>query len=149
MKKKNKRHQVGWGLQTLFLVILTGFQVYFIFNDAFTHTGNLMKDIISCLVCSFLTLDSYWEMKNVGTSEDDDERDQFVQTKTEAQMFKIMNWLLFILGASGIIGGTFLVNHSYPDQGYGLVIAAIPLLVIWELSFVIELILIFINYRRN
>lgn len=149
MTKKNKRRQLGWALQTLLLLVLSGFQIYFIFNDVFTHTGDLLKDIVSCLVCSFLTIGSYWEMKDVGTSENDDERDKFVEMKTEAQMFKIMNWLLFIVGAIGIVGGTLLVNHGNTDQGYALVIAGIPLLLIWSLCLIIELVLLFVNYHKN
>ncbi len=149
MTKKNKRRQLGWALQTLLLLVVTGFQIYFIFNDVFTHTGDLLKDIVSCLVCSFLTIGSYWEMKDVGTSEDDNERDQFVEMKTEAQMFKIMNWLLFIVGAIGIVGGTLLVKHGNADQGYALVIDGIPLLLIWSLCLIIELVLLFVNYHKN
>ncbi len=149
MKNKNKRRKLGLVLQTLLLLVLSGCQIYFVFHDAFSHTGNLIKDIISCLVCSFLTLGSYWEMKDVGTSEDDDERDHFVQRKTEAQMFKIMDWLHFILGAVGIVGGTLLVKQGYFKQGYGLLTAAIPLLFVWGLCLIIELILIFVNYHQN
>lgn len=148
MKKNNKK--LKYGLFTLFYLVLFGFYIFFLINDLLKHnTGSFIKDLILAVIILLMMLGSYWEMKDVGTFNEDDERDDFVQMKTESQMFKILDQILFWCGSALLAWGLILGKHGVDTLVIVIISVAISLLILWNLMILIELILIGINYYRN
>lgn len=152
MNKKNKRRKFGWGICTLIILISVVGNAYFLFNDIVSHhSGNLFKDITNLIISIIITIISYYEMKNIGTTKDeeDDERDKYLKMKTESQVFRILNWLLFIVGAIFYIWGLVLGKTVIDTRTIILFVIGFVLLISWFISLVLELILAFVNYRRD
>ncbi|QQP28444.1 hypothetical protein [Lactobacillus ultunensis] len=152
MSKANKRKRMKYYLGAGIFIILTLFQLFILgqhlLNDA--GWGQILKDVIWTVLLLLVTLGDYAIAKDVGTPDDDDERDNYIEMKTEHQLMKITMVLLWVLGAVFLAGGIILAKNSGVNTLVSaLILVAIVLLTLWTLLIVIELILFAINYHRD
>ncbi len=82
--------------------------------------------------------------------DDEDERDEFIIVKTDHQMYKIANWLIYILSLIFMTSAAFM----YEAQGFTtlviiLITIAATLCVLWNLLLLIEMIIGITNELRN
>lgn len=148
MKKKNKRKKLRYYLTTIFFVLMVifwlGLAGAYVLNkhrwDKAIENGILA--VLSVLISFFY----YRQTKNVGTTNGDDERDEYLETKTNSQMFKVTNVLIFILGMVFLIWGAFLWQNSGTNTLVIILMTiAVTLIVLWNILLLIQLILGIIN----
>ncbi|NRO83559.1 hypothetical protein IMAU10149_00125 [Lactobacillus helveticus] len=89
MKKNDKKRKLKYAISTVFFLIVTILDVFDLYNDIFNGRGHTIKDLIWLVILILATCGNYYLMKDVGTIDDDDERDAYVEMKTNSMMFKI------------------------------------------------------------
>ena len=87
----------------------------------------------------------------MGTDKDDeDERDEFIAVKTDHQMYKIASWLIYILSLVFLIGAAFMYeNQGFTDLVLVLTTVCCTLIILWNILFLIEIIIGITNEFRN
>ena len=96
MKKNDKKRKLKYAISTVFFLIVTILDVFDLYNDIFNGRGHTIKDLIWLVILILATCGNYYLMKDVGTIDDDDERDAYVEMKTNSMMFNILNWIIII-----------------------------------------------------
>lgn len=137
---------------TIFFALCSALQLFFLVTDVINRkTGNCIKDIIWLVVSVCLTIGYFYAAKNFGTSkmEEDDERDKFIQSKTNNQAFNILQWVLFISGGVVEIFALILAQNGIDSRTIIIFIIASVLLFLWTFSWILQMILLIINYLRN
>ncbi len=108
MKKNDKKRKLKYAISTVFFLIVTILDVFDLYNDIFNGRGHTIKDLIWLVILILATCGNYYLMKDVGTIDDDDERDAYVEMKTNSMMFNILNWIIIIASI------VFFSLGSYP-----------------------------------
>ncbi len=82
--------------------------------------------------------------------DDEDERDEFIIVKTDHQMYKIASWLIYILSLVFLIGAAFMYeNQGFTDLVLVLTTVCCTLIILWNILFLIEIIIGITNEFRN
>ena len=151
--KKNKKRKLKYYFSACFFILLALLEFVLISLEVLQHRRqtDIPKNIIYAVLAISFAVYLYYKAKTVGTDKDDeDERDEFIAVKTDHQMYKIANWLIYILSLVFIISAAFM----YEAQGFTtpviiLTTIAATLSVLWNLLLLIEMILVITNELRN
>ena len=151
--KKNKKRKLKYYFSASFFTLSALLEFALISLEVLQHRRqtDIPKNIIYAVFAISFAFYLYYKAKTVGTDKDDeDERDEFIAVKTDHQMYKIANWLIYILSLVFIISAAFM----YEAQGFTtpviiLTTIAATLSVLWNLLLLIEMILVITNELRN
>lgn len=117
--------------------------------------ADALKDFIWLIIFGIATWYNFYQAKTIGTTkfEDDvdDERDQYIEMKTNKLMFNISLNLLMILGALLLICGmVWGKTAGLADiRVIILVTTGVAFLLLWTLLIITWFIVLAINYRKN
>lgn len=149
---KNKRKRQKYYLIACFFMVLAVFWIglsvaYILYKNRWDKTvENTFYTVVSALVALFY----YYQAKNVGTVKGEDERDEYLEMKTNSQVFKIASALVLILSLIFLLWGAFLwKNNGINAMVIVVMTIAITLTVLWNVLLLIELILGIFNEVRN
>lgn len=148
-KKKNFK---AYGA-LLFCLVFFVFWLFFLCNDIFTHNGlgKIIQDSIWLGIFGIASFGYFHDARNMNITNNNDERDSYIEMKTGKLMFNIRQRLIFILGAITLISALIL-GKSMGTTAFlvmELMTITVTLLTIWNLLLIIWLIVTFINYRKN
>ena len=151
--KKNKKRKLKYYFSACFFTLSALLELVLIGLEILQHRRqiDIPKNIIYAVFAISFAAYLYYKAKTVGTDKDDeDERDEFIAVKTDHQMYKIANWLIYILSLVFLIGAAFM----YEAQGFTtlviiLITIAATLSVLWNLLLLIEMIIGITNELRN
>lgn len=138
-------------------LLLTIAFLFFLGDDLLVR-GEWLKAVKDLIFIGFFGISTWFnfhQARTIGTDkfEDDadDERDEYIDMKTNKVMFSISLNLLMILGAALLIGGAVLGRSVGTDDIRVMVLASvgITLLMLWNLLMIIWFVVYVINYRRN
>src|SRR5699024_5840576 len=96
MKKNDKKRKTKYTISTVFFLIITIIDMVDLYNDIFNGRGHTIKDLVWLVILILVTLGNYYLMKDIGTIDDDDERDDYVQMKTDSTSYHILEWIIII-----------------------------------------------------
>lgn len=109
-----------------------------------------IKDLIWLVILILATCGNYYLMKDVGTIDDDDERDAYVEMKTNSMMFNILNWIIIIASIVFSVWGVILYSRNGNETwAFTLIIIGAVLSAIWILTIIINFIVWAVNYHKN
>ena len=151
--KKNKKRKIKYYFAACFFTFLALLELVLISLELLQHRRqtDIPKNIIYAVFAISFAFYLYYKAKTVGTDKDDeDERDEFIVVKTDHQMYKIANWLIYILSLIFMTGAAFM----YEAQGFTTLVIilttiAATLSVLWNLLLLIEMIIGITNELRN
>ena len=151
--KKNKKRKLKYYFSACFFTLSALLELALISLEILQHRRqiDIPKNIIYAVFAISFAVYLYYKAKTVGTDKDDeDERDEFIAVKTDHQMYKIANWLIYILSLVFLTGAAFM----YKAQGFTtlviiLITIAATLSVLWNLLLLIEMIIGITNELRN
>ena len=134
----------------MFFLIVTILDVFDLYNDIFNGRGHTIKDLIWLVILILATCGIYYLMKDVGTIDDDDERDAYVEMKTNSMMFNILNWIIIIASIVFSVWGVILYSRNGNEAlAFTLIIIGAVLSAIWILTIIINFIVWAVNYHKN
>lgn len=137
---------------TIIFAILSVIQLLeLIYDVANRKSVNYIQDVIWLILGICLTVGYFYSTKYIGIAkiEEDDERDKFIQTKTNNQAFNILQWVLFVLGAVTIIIDVNLGQMGLDSRAMVIIVVGVVLIFLWAFSWILQLILMIINYFCN
>ena len=151
--KKNKKRKLKYYFSACFFTLSALLELALISLEILQHRRqiDIPKNIVYAVFAISVAVYLFYKAKTVGTDEDDeDERDEFITVKTDHQMYKIANWLIYILSLVFITSAAFM----YEAQGFTtlviiLITIAATLSVLWNLLLLIEVIMGITNELRN
>ena len=151
--KKNKKRKLKYYFSACFFTLSAFLELALIGLEILQHRRqiDIPKNIIYAVFAISFAAYLYYKAKTVGTDKDDeDERDEFIAVKTNHQMYKIANWLIYILSLVFITSAAFM----YEAQGFTTLVIilttiAATLSVLWNLLLLIEMIIGITNELRN
>ena len=151
--KKNKKRKLKYYFSACFFTLSALLELALISLEILQHRRqiDIPKNIVYAVFAISVAVYLFYKAKTVGTDEDDeDERDEFITVKTDHQMYKIANWLIYILSLVFLTGAAFM----YKAQGFTtlviiLITIAATLSVLWNLLLLIEVIMGITNELRN
>ena len=151
--KKNKKRKLKYYFSACFFTLSALLELALISLEILQHRRqtDIPKNIIYAVFAISFAFYLYYKAKTVGTDKDvEDERDEFIAVKTDHQMYKIANWLIYILSMVFITSAAFM----YEAQGFTIPVIilttiAATLSVLWNLLLLIEMILGITNELRN
>ena len=151
--KKNKKRKLKYYFSACFFTLSALLELALIGLEILQHRRqiDIPKNIIYAVFAISFAFYLYYKAKTVGTDKDDeDEREEFIAVKTDHQMYKIANWLIYILSLVFLTGAAFM----YKAQGFTtlviiLITIAATLSVLWNLLLLIEMIIGITNELRN
>ncbi|ALI52540.1 hypothetical protein [Lactobacillus helveticus] len=150
MKKNDKKRKLKYAISTVFFLIVTILDVFDLYNDIFNGRGHTIKDLIWLVILILATCGNYYLMKDVGTIDDDDERDAYVEMKTNSMMFNILNWIIIIASIVFSVWGVILYSRNGNETlAFTLIIIGAVLSAIWILTIIINFIVWAVNYHKN
>lgn len=154
-EKLQKKKLRAYG-STLFFLILFIIWLFFLSTDVLGKNGwgKIIQDLIWTAILGGATFCTFHDAKSIGTSKnvnDEDERDKYIELKTDKMMFNISQNLILILGVITLVWGLIVGKQAGADNflAMTLITVAITLLFLWNLLLVIWLLVTYINYRRN
>ncbi|BDR59772.1 hypothetical protein [Lactobacillus xylocopicola] len=151
---KNRKRKLKYYAETVFFMILTAGKVFRISQHLLKHLGweYIVKDLVWLVLCLVVTVGTYYNAKDVGTSEDldADERYKYLNMKTDQQVLKIINVLLFVLGYGFLMWSVILYQQvGQAELKFILLVIGIVLVTLWNLLIIAEIVLFFVNDYRN
>ncbi|CAM3163459.1 hypothetical protein SAMN04487792_1041 [Lactobacillus bombicola] len=152
MKKNNQKRKLMYYLETFFFLLCSVLSLYELGRDFLYKVEwiKLLKDSVWLVLAIIVTIGSFLRAKDVGTSEDDDERDRYLTMKVDQQAYRITKVLLFVIGYGLFAWGMILSKSvGYNEQVMVIVIISAVLVGLWNLLLLIELILGLYNYLRK
>lgn len=154
-KKETRKKRLRYFRTFALFLILFVFWLIFLIIDI-SHGGNwgkVIKDAIWTIILGLAAFFSYEDLRKNGTSKfiDDDERDKFVEMKTDSLMYKISVDLIAGLGVIALGSGMILGKQAASNDFLvmTLTIIGIAFLLIWNLLLIIWLVVYFINEARD
>ena len=151
--KKNKKRKIKYYCAACFFVLLALLELVLISLAVLQHQrqNSIPKNIIYAVFAISVAVYLFYKAKTVGTDEDDeDERDEFIVVKTDHQMYKIASWLIYILSLVFLIGAAFMYeNQGFTDLVLVLTTVCCTLIILWNILFLIEIIIGITNEFRN
>ncbi|WP_147440860.1 hypothetical protein [Lactobacillus sp. ESL0230] len=139
-------------LETFFFLLCSVLSLYELGRDFLYKVEwiKLLKDSVWLVLAIIVTIGSFFRAKDVGTSQDDDERDRYLTMKVDQQAYRITKVLLFVIGYGLFAWGMILSKSvGYNEQVMVIVIISAVLVGLWNLLLLIELILGLYNYLRK
>ncbi|RMC47770.1 hypothetical protein F5ESL0230_00175 [Lactobacillus sp. ESL0230] len=152
MKKNNQKRKLMYYLETFFFLLCSVLSLYELGRDFLYKVEwiKLLKDSVWLVLAIIVTIGSFFRAKDVGTSQDDDERDRYLTMKVDQQAYRITKVLLFVIGYGLFAWGMILSKSvGYNEQVMVIVIISAVLVGLWNLLLLIELILGLYNYLRK
>ncbi|MBW7986509.1 hypothetical protein E0700_07550 [Lactobacillus helveticus] len=150
MKKNDKKRKLKYAISTVFFLIVTILDVFDLYNDIFNGRGHTIKDLIWLVILILATYGNYYLMKDVGTIDDDDERDAYVEMKTNSMLLNILNWIIIIASIVFSVWGVILYSRNGNEAlAFTLIIIGAVLSAIWILTIIINFIVWAVNYHKN
>lgn len=150
MKKNDKKRKIKYAISTVFFLVVTILDVFDLYNDIFNGCGHIIKDLIWLVILILATWGNYYLMKDVGTIDDDDERDDYVQMKTDSITYHILEWIIIIASVAFSAWGVILYSKNGNEElAFVLIIIGVVLSSIWILTIIINFIIWLVNYYRN
>lgn len=150
MKKNDKKRKIKYAISTVFFLVVTILDVFDLYNDIFNGRGHIIKDLIWLVILILATWGNYYLMKDVGTIDDDDERDDYVQMKTDSITYHILEWIIIIASVAFSAWGVILYSKNGNEElAFVLIIIGVVLSSIWILTIIINFIIWLVNYYRN
>lgn len=152
MKKNNQKRKLVYYLEAFFFLLCSVLTLYELGRDFLSKVEwfKLLKDSVWLVLAIIVTVGSFWRAKDVGISEDDDERNRYLTMKVDQQVYRITKALLFVIGLGLFVWGVILSKSvGYNEQVVVIIIISAVLVGLWNLLLVIELILGLYNYLRK
>lgn len=150
MKKNDKKRKTKYAISTVFFLIITIIDMVDLYNDIFNGRGHTIKDLVWLVILILVTLGNYYLMKDIGTIDDDDERDDYVQMKTDSTSYYILEWIIIIASVAFSAWGVILYSKNGNEQlAFVLIIIGAVLSSIWILTIIINFIIWLVNYYKN
>ena len=151
--KKNKKRKLKYYFSACFFTLSALLELALISLEVLQHRRqtDIPKNIIYAVFAISVAVYLFYKAKTEdGEIDDEDERDEFITVKTDHQMYKIANWLIYILSLVFLIGAAFM----YEAQGFTtlviiLITIAATLSVLWNLLLLIEVIMGITNELKN
>ena len=151
--KKNKKRKIKYYFAACFFTLSALLELALNSLEILQHRRqiDIPKNIVYAVFAISVAAYLFYKAKTVGTDiDDEDERDEFIAVKTDHQMYKIANWLIYILSLVFLTGAAFM----YKAQGFTtlviiLITIAATLSVLWNLLLLIEVIMGITNELRN
>ena len=151
--KKNKKRKLKYYFSACFFILLALLELVLICLEVLQHRRqtDIPKNIIYAVFAISFAFYLYYKAKTVGTDKDDeDERDEFIAVKTDHQMYKIANWLIYILSLIFMTGAAFMYeSQGFTDLVLVLTTVCCTLIILWNILFLIEIIIGITNEFRN
>ena len=150
MKKNDKKRKIKYAISTVFFLIITIIDMVDLYNDIFNGRGHTIKDLVWLVILILVTLGNYYLMKDIGTIDDDDERDDYVQMKADSTSYHILEWIIIIASVAFSAWGVILYSKNGNEQlAFVLIIIGAVLSSIWILTIIINFIIWLVNYYKN
>lgn len=152
MKKNNQKRKLVYYLEAFFFLLCSVLILYELGRDFLSKVEwfKLLKDSVWLVLAIIVTVGSFWRAKDVGISEDDDERNRYLTMKVDQQVYRITKALLFVIGFGLFAWGMILSKSvGYNEQVVVIIIISAVLVGLWNLLLLIELILSLYNYLRK
>ena len=151
--KKNKKRKIKYYFAACFFTFLALLELVLISLEVLQHRRqiDIPKNIVYAVLAISVAAYLFYKAKTVGTDiDDEDERDEFIAVKTDHQMYKIANRLIYSLSLVFITSAAFM----YEAQGFTILVIilttiAATLSVLWNLLLLIEMIIGITNELRN
>ena len=151
--KKNKKRKLKYYFAASFFTLSALLELALISLEVLQHRRqtDIPKNIIYAVFAISFAVYLYYKAKTVGTDKDDeDERDEFIAVKTDHQMYKIASWLIYILSLVFLIGAVFMYEaQGFTDLVLVLTTVCCTLVILWNILFLIEIIMGITNELRN
>ena len=151
--KKNKKRKIKYYCAACFFVLLALLEVVLISLAVLQHQrqNSIPKNIIYAVFAISVAVYLFYKAKTEdGEIDDEDERDEFIIVKTDHQMYKIANWLIYILSLAFLIGAAFMYEtQGFTDLVLVLTTVCCTLIILWNILFLIEIIIGITNEFRN
>ncbi|WP_251716181.1 hypothetical protein [Lactobacillus agrestimuris] len=141
--KNEKKRRLKYTLATILTFLMTLIWVVFLILDITNvHNGNPIQDIIYVIVLLVVTMLEYFRLRDIGTPDDEDERDNYIDQRVNAKMYKISQWIILGLAAVLMCFAGFLYkqpgNH---DFAFAVGLIAVTLGMLWNVFLLIEIII--------
>ena len=113
--------------------------------------NSIPKNIIYAVFAISVAVYLFYKAKTEDAEiDDEDERDEFIIVKTDHQMYKIASWLIYILSLAFLIGAAFMYEtQCFTDLVLVLTTVCCTLIILWNILFLIEIIIGITNEFRN
>lgn len=126
-------------------MILTIIWTIFLLIDVINDRSGIVKDIFWIVFLAIITIIGY-KVKD----EKDDERDEYIEAKTDQKMYKIAEYIIFILGFICTVAASLLYkNTGTTTLNIVLISVGVTLLLVWNLLMIISFVVYAINYNKN
>lgn len=125
--------------------ILTVIWMIILLIDVINGKSSIVTDIIWIVILAILTVISY-KLKD----EKDDERDEYIEAKTDQKMYKIAKYVIFILGAICTVAASIVyTNVGFTTLTIVLMSVGITLLLVWNLLMILNFVVYAIIYQKS
>ena len=151
--KKNKKRKIKYYCAACFFVLLALLELVLISLAVLQHQrqNSIPKNIIYAVFAISVAVYLFYKAKTEDAGiDDEDERDEFIIVKTDHQMYKIASWLIYILSLVFLIGAAFMYeNQGFTDLVLVLTTVCCTLIILWNILFLIEIIIGITNEFKN
>ena len=151
--KKNKKRKIKYYCAACFFVLLALLEVVLISLAVLQHQrqNSIPKNIIYAVFDISVAVYLFYKAKTEdGEIDDEDERDEFITVKTDHQMYKIASWLIYILSLVFLIAAAFIYEaQGFTDLVLVLTTVCCTLIILWNILFLIEIIIGITNEFKN
>ena len=151
--KKNKKRKLKYYFSASFFTLSALLELALISLEILQHRRqiDIPKNIVYAVFAISVAAYLFYKAKTVGTDiDDEDERDEFIIVKTDHQMYKIASWLIYILSLVFLIGAVFMYEaQGFTDLVLVLTTVCCTLIILWNILFLIEMIMGITNELRN
>ena len=151
--KKNKKRKLKYYFSACFFTLSALLELVLISLEILQHRRqtDIPKNIIYAVFAISVAVYLFYKAKTVGTDEDDeDERDEFIAVKTDHQMYKIASWLIYILSLVFLTSAALMYKaQGFTDLVLVLTTVCCTLVILWNILFLIEVIMGITNELRN
>ena len=151
--KKNKKRKIKYYCAACFFVLLALLEVVLISLAVLQHQrqNSIPKNIIYAVFDISVAVYLFYKAKTEDAEiDDEDERDEFITVKTDHQMYKIASWLIYILSLVFLIAAAFIYEaQGFTDLVLVLTTVCCTLIILWNILFLIEIIIGITNEFRN
>ena len=151
--KKNKKRKIKYYCAACFFVLLALLELVLISLAVLQHQrqNSIPKNIIYAVFAISVAVYLFYKAKTEDAGiDDEDERDEFIIVKTDHQMYKIASWLIYILSLVFLIAAAFIYEaQGFTDLVLVLTTICCTLIILWNILFLIEIIIGINNEFRN
>ena len=151
--KKNKKRKLKYYFSACFFTLSALLELALINLEILQHRRqtDIPKNIIYAVFAISVAVYLFYKAKTEdGEIDDEDERDEFIIVKTDHQMYKIASWLIYILSLVFLTSAALMYKaQGFTDLVLVLTTVCCTLVILWNILFLIEVIMGITNEFRN